>query len=150
MFSKKKVNSGSWRKRVVSTFAAVVVSSVAVFGFATPANASLSECRSGNMCVWSGANYATDWGTVGGFLNWSWCVDQFSRYWVIDDKATSVYNNGRSENGYLYRNANKSGARFTVLRGNRFSDLRKNGFNDMASSGYFSSGLGRVGTSACR
>lgn len=130
--------------------AAILLAAAASVATAAPASASLSECGSGRTCVWSGANYATDWGTIGGFIAFERCVDDFSKYTNINNKTTSVYNNGNTDTSYLYDGFNKSGSRITILRGAKYADLSSVGFNDKASSGYFSSHLSQQGTSWCR
>lgn len=135
--------------RIIVSAAAILVAAAGIVATAAPASASLSECRSGSTCVWSGANYATDWGTVGGFINFTWCIDDLGDYFNIDNKTTSVYNKGNTETSYLYEFANKQGARITILRGTGKTDLSTVGFNDRASSGYFTSGLTKVGTATC-
>lgn len=129
--------------------AAIIMAATATLSTAAPASASLSECGSGRTCVWSGANYATDWGTIGGFIGFEWCVDKFANHTNINNKTTSVYNNGRTETAYLYDGANKSGSRVVILRGTRKANLSTIGFNDRASSGYFTSGLSLVGSARC-
>jgi hypothetical protein len=114
-----------------------------------PKTSKLKKFSTGSTCVWSGANYATDWGTVGGFINFTWCVDDLGDYWNINNKTTSVFNRGNTETSYLYDGVNKTGSRITILRGTGKTDLSSVGFNDRASSGYFTSGLTKVGTATC-
>lgn len=136
-------------KKIIVSAAAILMAATGTLATAAPASASLSECGSGSTCVWSGANYATDWGTVGGFINFTWCIDNLGNYFNINNKTTSVFNNGNTETSYLYDGVNKSGSRITVLRGSGMKDLSAYGFNDRASSGYFTSGLTKVGTARC-
>lgn len=136
-------------EKVVAAAGAILLASTGALVSATPASASLNECSAGSTCVWSGANYATDWGTIGGFINFTWCIDNLGNYSNINNRATSVYNRGNTETSYLYDGVNKTGSRITILRGTGKPDLSTIGFNDVASSGYFTSGLSRVGTARC-
>lgn len=145
----RSIEKTSRFKKVAVSAAAILVAAAATLSSAASASASLSECSSGSTCVWSGPNYATDWGTVGGFINFTWCIDDLGDYWSINNKTTSVFNQGRTETSYLYDGVNKTGSRITILRGTGKTDLNSVGFNDRASSGYFDSGLTKVGTATC-
>lgn len=145
----RRIEKTSRFKKVAVGAAAVLFAAAATLSGAASASASLSECSTGSTCVWSGANYATDWGTVGGFINFTWCIDNLGDYWNINNKTTSVLNKGRTETSYLYDGVNKTGSRITILRGTGKTDLGSVGFNDRASSGYFDSGLKKVGTATC-
>lgn len=129
---------------------AVALAMGTILGAAAPASAAApSSCGAGSACVWSGYNYAVDWGTLPGSLGWEWCVDDFRDYFSINNKASSVYNNGNIETTYLYQYPNKQGARISILRGSGYTDLGKVSFNDKASSSYFTSGLSLTGTARC-
>ena len=145
----RSLQNNSKFKKIIVSVAAVLLAATGTLVTAAPASASLSECGSGSTCVWSGANYATDWGTVGGFINFTWCIDDLGDYFNINNKTTSVYNKGNTETSYLYDGVNKTGSRIIILRGTGKSDLSSVGFNDVASSGYFTSGLTKVGTATC-
>ncbi|WP_149084709.1 MULTISPECIES: peptidase inhibitor family I36 protein [Microbacterium] len=136
-------------RNAIVGIAAALLAVTGALAPAPPARASLGECGAGSTCVWSGANYATDWGTVGGFINFTWCIDDLGNYFNINNKATSVFNRGNTDTAYLYDYPNKAGSRITILRGTGKSDLRAVGFNDRASSGYFTSGLTKAGTATC-
>lgn len=147
--AKKRDRRISQLKKVMYSAAAILLAATGTFATAAPASASLSECASGRTCVWSGANYATDWGTVGGFISFTWCIDDLGDYFNINNRTTSVFNRGNTETAYLYDGVNRTGSRITILRGTGKSDLRAIGFNDRASSGYFTSGLTKAGTATC-
>lgn len=145
----RSIHKTSKFKKFIFSTAAILIATAASLSGASSASASLSECSTGSTCVWSGANYATDWGTVGGFINFTWCIDDLGDYWNINNKTTSVFNRGNTETSYLYDGVNKTGSRITILRGTGKTDLSSVGFNDRASSGYFASGLTKVGTATC-
>ncbi len=62
---------------------------------------------------------------------------------------SSTFNNGRSQNSYLYKGQNQTGGKgLLILRGQGFGNVGS--YNDEIESGYFSGTLSSVGSALCR
>ena len=115
---------------------------------AAPAQAAApSDCRLGDTCLYSGYNFTNDAFQNPGKINFSRCIDRLANYFH-NNVDSSVYNNGRSENSYLYDGEYATGGTpKLVLRGQGIGDL--GAWNDRASSAYFSSQIANKGTAWC-
>lgn len=128
----KETQRSGWRKRLAGIGAGLVVAAASVVAFAAPAQAAPSGCELGNTCAYSGYNYTQDW--FYSTLQFGYCVDDFSNYGV-NDTTSSVFNNGRSLDSWLYQDWYAYGASKRVYRGQGITNLGS--FNDLATSGYF-------------
>lgn len=65
------------------------------------------------------------------------------------DCPSGYFNNGRSQNSYLYKGQNQTGGKgLLILRGQGFGNVGS--YNDEIESGYFSGTLSSVGSALCR
>lgn len=149
--SSRKVRRGSWQKRVAGVLLALALSGAGVFAVAGAAAAAPSDCGRGYHCSYSGYNYGNDgWQqpSTHKFLN---CADQMYLGWSsYGNKASSAFNNGRTDRSYLYSGAFQTGTRIAFERGTGTGNLGTRGFNDTAESGFFESTLSRSGGALCR
>ncbi|MGS0562186.1 peptidase inhibitor family I36 protein [Microbacterium aurugineum] len=149
--SKNSVRYGSRWRTATNVLIALALSSVGVFALAGPAAAAPTDCPKGYHCTYSGYNYGNDaWQqpSTHKFVN---CVDDMYIGWrTYRNVASSAFNNGNSQDSYLYSGTKKTGAYQFFARGTGKSDLGKYGFNDTAESGYFRSTLNSAGSALCR
>lgn len=100
-------NRMSLRRRIGGAAAAVALSVVAVFSAAGPASAAISDCPSGQTCVWKDDNYASGgWGFY--YRGYNNGINNFSKYTfggtqgTVDLNVTSIYNNGNQQRTILF------------------------------------------------
>jgi len=118
-------------------------------GSGTVASAAISDCPAGYSCLWEDSNYKTngyDWDSANfqlyhtNFRYW----DGFYSHPHVNDKVSSLYNNGRVSTAWYYVNSGFSGSFFLLARGSGDGDLGNSignapgGFNDELSSACFS------------
>jgi hypothetical protein len=136
------------RRRARVTAAALAVAAVSIFGFAGAAQAAPADCPLGYTCVYSAYNYTNNIFENGGTLKIGYCVDEMIEH-SYNNMASSVFNNGRTDNVYLYDGTFKTGTYKIIARGAGKTDLGSISFNDKTSSVYFYSQLGKVNTPTC-
>lgn len=139
----------TWRKRVASALIALVLSGVGVLALAGPAAAAPGDCPSGYTCSYSGYNYGNDAWQQPSTHKFANCVDVMAIGWrSYGDVISSSFNNGRSQNSYLYRGEKKKGTYLFVARGSGFGNVGS--FNDDIESGYFDTTRNSVGSALCQ
>lgn len=139
--------TGLKRLGAVSAVVGMTLAGV-VLGVSPAQAAAPSDCRLGDTCLYTGYNYTNDVWQNPGKINFANCIDRLGEYFH-NDYDSSVYNNGRSENSYLYKDTYAQNTRKLVLRGQGISDLGTVNFNDEASSAYFSSAISRANSQFC-
>ena len=140
----------TWRTRAASALIALVLSGVGVLALAGPAAAAPSDCPSGYTCSYSGYNYTNDAWQQPSTHKFANCVDVMAIGWrSYGNVISSTFNNGRSQNSYLYKGQNQTGGKgLLILRGQGFGNVGS--YNDEIESGYFSGTLSSVGSALCR
>ncbi len=134
-------------KRLAATATALAIMSGALLSVA-PANAAAQTCPSGYSCTWGDRYYLTSGLTSARFAFYQKHEDMGlgSPHYpgtsvLVDNTATSVYNNGNSEWVYYYRYANKGTLLLSMNIKTGYDQLNVQvpGANDRISSGYFAS-----------
>lgn len=138
------------RRRAASALMALVLSAAGVLALAGPAAAAPGDCPSGYTCSYSGYNYTNDAWQQPSTHKFANCVDVMAIGWrSYGDVISSTFNNGRSQNSYLYKGQNQTGGKgLLILRGQGFGNVGS--YNDEIESGYFSGTLSSVGSALCR
>lgn len=139
----------TWRTRAASALIALVLSGVGVLALAGPAAAAPGDCPSGYTCSYSGYRYTNDAWQQPSTHKFANCVDVMAIGWrSYGNVISSTFNNGRSQNSYLYRGPSQAGAYLFVPRGGGFGNVGS--FNDDIESGYFETTRSSVGSALCR
>lgn len=150
------------KKNWVGMGGAVLLAAGGVFGLAAPANAipvetAASNCSYHDTCTW-GDRYFLTAGNGAALLAFQNCVDNYFNYDYFDtsqsagNSATSIYNNGATNNVYMFNGTYKGGTQvLTLTPGQSYDQLNAEVpvANDSIESGYFQADLGDVGTSTC-
>ena len=137
--------------KTVSRFSlGVFATGLAIVGAGMPAHASQTGCASGYTCLWEDTNYLTN-GDAYNEAAFEFYHTNF-RYWgawsginYVNDKTSSLYNNGRMSTVYMFNDSGFSGTFFSLSRGtgdgslhNTVGNVPYSGFADELSSGCFS------------
>lgn len=149
--SVKRANYGSAGKNVLGALLALLLSVAGDFAISAPAAAAApSDCASGLTCSYSGYDYGNDAFQQPSTHKFANCVDAMYIGWrSYKNVISSTYNNGRSQNSYLYRGENQQGgAPLFLARGSGKANVGS--FNDDIESGYFDTTRGSVGSALCR
>lgn len=111
----------------IARLVAVLLGASAIVGIsATPASASLGQCTSGYMCVWSSANY------TGTFKRFS----STGSYQSIGLATVGSYYNYRSRRTYLHEKSDGSGYYSCLSAGAKAASL--SGWKAQAKAAYLS------------
>ena len=138
------------RKGFVRAIGVTLAAGMALLAGAGAASAAPTGCASGYMCLWKDVAYETN-GSSYNEAAFEFYHTNF-RYWgawtgvnYVNDKASSVYNNGRLATARLYVNSGFSGSSFSLVRGTGDSNIHDAigtvpypSFADELSSGCFS------------
>jgi hypothetical protein len=127
--------------RIKKSFAAIAVTLLATMGIliggaSTASAADLSDCRSGYACLYDGAGHTGSFALFASFI--SYLGNQ-----SMDNKATSLYNNGNSCTASFYQLATKKGHRLDLEKGYVMYNLENyrmtstESWNNRITSGYF-------------
>ena len=135
-------------KKLAGALATTLLVAGVVGVTAAPANAGTREdnCPSGATCTWGDRYYLTS-GKASARIYFYQYVSNYSGLGYPgtsvsgNDTATSIFNNGRAEISYLYKNAGRNSLVLTLARGAGYDQLNAQApvANDVISSGYYAS-----------
>lgn len=96
--------------RVAALMASLIVAA-GIVSIAGPAQAATGDCPSGSACIWRDSNYATS-GVGSALVKFAMYIPDYGTWNYAGtslnggNSATSVYNNGNSQNTYYFDNNN--------------------------------------------
>ena len=116
---------------------------------AAPASAAPAYCPSGYSCTWGDVGYSTS-GNTAATIKFQQYIPDFSGWKYAGTavnggrSASSIWNNGNTEDSFFYKSINKSGASFRLARGTGDSNMHDSagvpgGYQDSLMSGFFRS-----------
>lgn len=122
------------KRQVTAALSALLIAAGALTVTA-PASAD-SSCPSGATCLWQDANYKG-----GKFTFYRYAPDlsewHFDNGVNVDNRTSSVWNNGNYESVCLFADYSGHGRSFRLAKGTWQDNLLWRRFNDMTSSAYF-------------